>query len=157
VSQKEGSSELVVRNALAGGGRYDALVKLLGGKDTLASGGAAGIERIIALLKEKPIRFKEMLEPQIYLAQLGNLAKRKSLKLVENFRLGKIPIGESLGRDSLKAQLKMADKMKVKYALILGQKEALEGTIIIRDMASGGQETVKLEKVVREMKKMLKK
>ena len=142
--------------ALAGGGRYDALVKILGGKDTPAVGGAGGIERIISLMKEKAIRFKKEKVSQIFLAQLGNLAKRKSLKLIEDFRKEGIPISESLGHDSLKAQLKIADKIGVKYTLILGQKEAMEGTILIRDMASGRQETVKLEKIVKEMKKRLK-
>lgn len=142
--------------ALPAGGRYDNLVKLLGGKDTPGCGGACGIERLINLIKEKAIRFKKVPAAQIYLAQLGNLAKRKSLRLIEDFRLAKIPIAESLGRDSLKAQLKMADKIKAKYALILGQKESLEGTIIIRDMTTGEQETIKLEKVVREMERKLK-
>jgi len=147
----------ISKNALAGGGRYDALVKVLGGRDTPAVGGAAGIERMVSLMKEKAIRFPKEKEPQIFLAQLGSLAKRKSLKLIEDFREERIPISESLGRDSLKAQLKTADKIGAKYTLILGQKEALEGTIIVRDMTSGRQETVKLEKIVKEMEKRLKK
>ncbi len=143
--------------ALAGGGRYDALVKILGGKDTPAMGAAAGIGRIIGLMKEKAIRFPKEVKPQVFLAQLGNLAKRKSLKLIEEFRELGIPIAESLGRDSLKAQLKMADKIGTRYTLILGQKEALEGIIIIRDMEKGQQEIVKLDKVVKEIKKRVKK
>jgi histidyl-tRNA synthetase len=64
---------------------------------------------------------------------------------------------ESFGRDSLKAQMAKSDKIEARYTLILGQKEALEGTIIVRDMKTGRQETIKLEKVVAEMKKRLKK
>jgi histidyl-tRNA synthetase len=143
--------------ALVGGGRYDNLVKILGGKDTPACGGASGIERIISLMKQKGIEFPPPVFPKIFLAQLGNLAKRKSLKLLEDFRKAKILIAESFGRDSLKAQLSRANKIGVKYTLILGQKEALEGTIIIRDMATGKQEIVKLDKVVGEVKKRLKK
>jgi histidyl-tRNA synthetase len=143
--------------ALVGGGRYDNLVKILGGKDTPACGGASGIERIISLMKQKGIGFPPPVFPKIFLAQLGNLAKRKSLKLLEDFRKAKILIAESFGRDSLKAQLSRANKIGVKYTLILGQKEALEGTIIIRDMATGKQEIVKLDKVVGEVKKRLKK
>jgi len=142
--------------ALAGGGRYDALVKILGGAETPACGAAGGIERIVSLMKEKAIRFKKEKVSQIFLAQLGNLAKKKSLKLIENFRREGILISESLGRDSLKTQLKIADKIGVKYTLILGQKEALEGMILIRDMTTGQQETVKLEKIIREIKKKLK-
>ncbi len=139
--------------ALAGGGRYDALAKLLGGKDTPGCGGAGGVERIINLMEAKQLRLKKEREPEIFLAQLGNLAKRKSLKLLEDFRKAKIQIAESFGRDSLKAQLARADKLGVKYTLILGQQEALEGTIIIRDMKTGQQGTVKLDKVVKEIQK----
>lgn len=143
--------------ALCGGGRYDSLVKILGGKDTPAVGGAGGIERIVNLLKEKAIRFPKEKKIQVFLAQLGALAKKKSLKLLEEFRKEKIPIAESLGRDSLKSQLKIADKLGVRYTLLLGQKEALDGEIILRDMISGKQKTIKLEKVVAEIKKLLEK
>jgi len=143
-------------NALAGGGRYDKLVKVLGGKETPACGAAAGIERIISLMKSQEVKFLKEPETQIFLAQLGSLAKRKSLKLLGDFRKEKIRVVESLGRDSLKAQLNRADKIKARYALILGQKEALEGVIIIRDMSNGKQEIVKLDKVIGEMRKKLK-
>ncbi|TET83971.1 MAG: histidine--tRNA ligase, partial [Candidatus Nealsonbacteria bacterium] len=143
----EESEEGRAQGALTGGGRYDALVKLLGGKDTSAVGASTGIERIIAAMKTKAIRLPQEPRPKIYLAQLGTLAKRKSLKLLEDFRAAKIQVSESFGRDSLKAQLARADKIEVKYTLILGQKEALEGTIIIRDMETGRQETIKTEKV----------
>jgi len=142
---------------LAAGGRYDVLVKLLGGRDTPACGGAGGVDRIINVIKTKAIRLPSETQPQIFLAQLGDLAKRKSLRLIEDFRKVKIPIAESFGRDSLKIQLGRADKLEVKYTLILGQKEALDGTIIIRDMVSGKQQIVKFEKVVKEIEKKIKK
>ena len=144
-------------SALAGGGRYDKLVKLLGGKETPACGVAAGIERIISLMKSQEVKFPKEQETQIFLAQLGSLAKRKSLKLLGDFRKAKIMVAESFGRDSLKAQLNRADKIKARYTLILGQKEALEGVVIIRDMSNGKQEIVKIDEVVGEMKKKLKK
>lgn len=153
----EQSVEEKTQGTLIGGGRYDALAKFLSGKDIPAVGGAAGIERIIALMKEKGMKFPEISLTKVFLAQLGNLAKRKSLNLLEDFRRQRILVAESFGRDSLKAQLAKADKIGVRYTLILGQKEALEGTIIIRDMKTGKQEIVKLDKVVMEMKRMLKK
>jgi len=134
-SGKEGE----MGQALGGGGRYDKLVKLFGGKDTPAAGGAFGVERIVNLMKQKEIEIKEKEDIQIFLAQLGDLAKRKSLKLLESFRKAKVRIAESFGRDSLKAQLNRADKIGAKYTLILGQKEALEGVIILRDMQTGRQ------------------
>ena len=95
--------------------------------------------------------------PQVFLAQLGNLAKRKSLKLFEEFRKAKIPIAEAIGKDSLKSQLRIADKEGTRYTLILGQKEALDGVVIVRDMKNGKQDTIKIERAVEEMRKRLKK
>jgi len=144
--------------ALVGGGRLDGLVKLLRGKDTPACGGALGVERVIERIKQKTSRERTYVFPaaKIFLAQLGNLAKRKSLKLFEDFRQAKVPISESLSKDSIKTQLRTADKLGVAYTLIIGQKEALDGTIIIKDMVSGQQDIIKLDKAVREMKKRLK-
>ena len=153
----EGTEEGKRQGSLVGGGRYDTLVKILGGKDTPGCGGAAGIERIVNIMKLRKISSESHYKPQVFLAQLGQLARRKSLKVFEDFRKANIDVVESFGRDSLKAQLTKSDKVEATYTLILGQKEALEGTIIIRDMQTGRQETMKLEKVVTEMKKRLKK
>ncbi len=147
----------LVKNALVGGGRYDKLVKILGGRETPACGGAAGVERIIEAMKARSPLSPKSFQTKVFLSQLGNLAKRKSLKLFEEFYRENIPLAESFGRDSLKTQLRIADKLGVRYSLILGQKEALDGTVIIREMKTGRQETVKLDKVVREIKRKIKK
>ena len=144
------------QGALVGGGRYDNLAKLLSRRDVPGCGGAAGIERIISLLKEKKIRLPSLPQPEIFLAQIGDLAKKRSLKLFEEFRKARIQVAESFGRDSLKAQLGRANRLGVKITLILGQREALGETIIIRNMKTGSQETVKLERVVEIVRKYLK-
>jgi histidyl-tRNA synthetase len=156
VEQKEGEG-IVTRSALVGGGRYDNLVRLLGGKDVPAMGGAAGVERIVALMKEKGFLGAEISVPKVFLAQLGDLPKKKSLKLLEELRRAKISITESLGRDSLRTQLARADKLEVAYTLILGQREMLDETIVIRKMDTGEQAIVKMDKVVEELRKRLKK
>lgn len=143
--------------ALVGGGRYDNLGKVIGNRDIPACGGAAGIERIVEEMKSRGPRLSHEESQDVFLAQVGDLAKKKSLKLFEEFRQAKIPLAESFSKDSLKVQLARADRFNVRYALILGQKEALEKTIILRDMKKGTQETIKLEKVVHEVKKRLKK
>ena len=145
------------QTALAGGGRFDGLLKIIGGRPMPACGGAAGVERIITVLKARQIKMPAPASPKVFLAQLGVLAKRKALKLLEELRRAGIAASESVGKDSLKTQLGRANKIQVKYTLILGQREALEGSIIIREMESGRQETVKIEKVVGELKKRLKK
>ena len=154
--KKEGQS------ALIGGGRYDYLINQMGGKDTPAIGGAGGVERIIEEIREQKInilakrveRFEK--KPKMFLAQLGELAKEKSLTLLEEFRKNKIIIGENVGKDNLKVQLEQAAKLGVKYTLILGQREALEDTVIIRNMETGIQEIVFIKDIVKEIKKRLK-
>ena len=74
-------------------------------------GAAAGVERIITLMKEQGFPAAEIPEPKVFLAQLGDLPKKRSLKLLEELRKAKIPIAESLGRDSLRTQLARADKL----------------------------------------------
>ncbi len=143
--------------ALGGGGRYDSLIKLSGGRETPACGMAGGVERIINLMKSQGVNVSEKDKKHIFLAQLGNLAKRKSLKLLNDFRKARIKVFESFGKNSLKAQLSRANRLASRYTLILGEKEAIEDLIIIRDMETGKQETVKLDKVVEKMKKKLKK
>jgi len=142
---------------LIGGGRYDGLAKTLGGRNVFAMGGAGGIERIVAVMKEQEIVPSKTTAPKVFLSQIGKLAKVKSLKIFEDFRKANILIVESLGRDSLRSQMSKADKSGVAYGLILGQRETLEGTIIIRDMKTGKQTIVKLDNVVAEIKKMLAK
>jgi histidyl-tRNA synthetase len=142
---------------LIGGGRYDNLAKMLGGRDVPGCGSAAGIERIISLMKSREMKTgTKQEEAKIFLAQLGQLAKRKSMKLFEEFRDAKIPVAESFSKDSLKAQLRTANKMNIKWVLIFGQKEALEDFITLRDMDTGTQKEIKLDKVVEEMKAKLK-
>jgi len=141
---------------LAAGGRYDDLVKLLGGKTTPASGVAIGIERVIATLKRQNIKVPEPSPPDVFLVQLGELGKRRSLNLFEELRAKGLKVAEALSKNSIKSQLKIADKLGVKIALIFGHKEALENNIIIRDMVSGVQETVPVDRVIKEVKKRLK-
>jgi histidyl-tRNA synthetase len=152
----EDTQEGRVIGALCGGGRYDDLVKLLGGKPTPGCGAAGGVERITALLKQRGKKTVKERDPDVFLAQVGEIAKKKSLKLFEDFREAGLRVGEALHRDSLSAQLKMADKLNAKYVLILGQKEAMDEQIIVREMKSGNQYVTELNKVVSDVKKKLR-
>ncbi len=145
------------QSTLSAGGRYDKLVELLGGSKTPAAGWALGIERIILELKEKNVSVPEIkTKPKVFLVQLGEAAKRKSILLFESFRKAGVDTKSSLGRDSIKSQLRIANRLGVKFALIFGQKEALDDTVILREMDTGIQETIPLEKIVDEVKKRLK-
>lgn len=141
------------QSALCGGGRYDGLIEILGGKETPGVGVAFGVERIITQLRNKEVEIPEDDAPAIFLAQIGDQAKIKGLLLFEELRKEKIYVAENFAKDSLKAQLELANKIGVKYALILGQKEVMDGTILIRDMESGVQEVIDFNKTVGEIKK----
>src|SRR3989344_3560932 len=146
------------QGSLVGGGRYDNLVKILGGRDVPACGAAGGVDRIVNLMKTREMKpDKKEVKTEIFLAQLGQLAKRKSLKLFEEFRAAKIPVAESFSKDSLRTQLNTANKMGIKWVLIFGQKEALEDFITLRDMDTGVQKEIKLNKVVEEMEQKINK
>ncbi|MBU4331639.1 histidine--tRNA ligase [Patescibacteria group bacterium] len=144
------------RLALGGGGRYDDLVEMLGGRPTPAVGFSCGIERLILCLKKQGGQVRTGRKVDIFVAQLGDQAKKRSLKLFEDLRCKGVKVAENLAKEGLKSQLEIANKLGVKYSLILGQKEMLDKTIIIRDMESGVQEVVDFDKVLVEIKKRLK-
>lgn len=143
--------------ALGGGGRYDGLIPMLGGREnTSAMGAAMGVERIVLAMKAANAMPPRREKIDVFFCQLGEGARRKGLAVYEKFREGGIMVGEAFGKGTLKAQLEIADKLKAPVAVILGQKEVLDGTIIIRDMESGAQEIVDVEKVVGIIAKRLK-
>lgn len=131
---------------IAGGGRYDYLGKALGGKkDVPAMGGSIGMDRIVERPWCKNLTPRIMKKPKVYFIQVGFEAKLKSLNVIEILRKAHIPIIQSLSKDSLGAQLAVAEKSGAPYALIFGQKEAMEKSVIVRHMENRSQETVKLD------------
>lgn len=143
------------QSALGGGGRYDYLAKSLGGKPTPALGFAGGIERLIIELKGNDRLVDKVISPDIFVAQLGDSARKKALVLFEELRRAGLKVSESFSKDGLKSQMELANKFSVKYAVIIGQKEILDETVLIRDMENGIQETVDYRKIVPELKKRL--
>lgn len=143
------------QSSLAGGGRYNPLVKMLGGKDTSALGWAAGIERIITRMKEEGVELTPVDKPQVFVAQLGEAAKREALKVMKLLREADIPFAESIDRDGMQPQLRAADRLSVIWAVIVGHKEVLDSTVILRNMESGMQEVVLQEKLADELRQRL--
>lgn len=139
--------------AILGGGRYDYLMELLGGRLTPAVGGSAGFERLIGVMKLQDVKLPARTVKKVFFAHVGDLAKKKSLKVIEELRASGIPVIEALVKDSLKAQLKLADREGATTALIFGQKEIYEKSVILRDLESGLQESIPLDKIVAEIKK----
>ncbi len=138
---------------IAGGGRYDYLARRLGSKkDVPAVGATIGVDRVLLSPKVKWTAPRVVKKPKIYFIQLGMEAKLKSLQLIEILRLARIPVEHALNKDSLSTQLASAERHGIPYALIFGQKEALEGTAIVRNMQTRSQETIKIEKLAEYIK-----
>ncbi|MDD4606976.1 MAG: histidine--tRNA ligase [Patescibacteria group bacterium] len=149
------TDEILAQSALGGGGRYDKLIQNLGGQNVSACGMAIGIDRtIIELRKVKNLSINR--KCRVFLIHVGQTAKRKILKLFETLRLEGLDVGQAFSKDSLRDQLEIANKHSVDYTLILGQKELLDNTILIRDMQSGVQEIIDIDRVAEEVKKRLK-
>ncbi len=147
----------LAQSAIAGGGRYDGLVEVLGGRPTSAAGLAFGLDRLLSRVREQAA-----LQPpapqapvQVFLAQLGDMGRKRALALFEEFRQAGITVGEALSKASIKSQMEAANKAGAKWAIVVGQKEVLDGTAIIRDMDAGTQEIVDVKKLIHEIRKKM--
>ena len=90
--------------------------------------------------------------PKVYFIQIGTGAKLKSLNVIETLRKARIPVLQALNKNKLSAQLGIAEKLNIPYVLIFGQKEAIEGTVIVRDMSNHSQDTMPLTKLAEYLK-----
>ncbi len=151
VERKEDGSEMTI----AAGGRYDYLGKHIGSKkDIPAVGMSIGVDRVTTAPWYKKLTPRIMKKPKMYFIQLGTDAKLKSLNIIEILRKAHMPIAQTLSKDSLSQQLAIAEKLGVPYTLLFGQKEALENAVIVRNMATRSQETVKIPKLLEYLKEL---
>jgi len=139
------------QSTLGGGGRYDDLIEELGGKPTPALGFAIGIERIILNLKKQGISVPPLPQPQVFIAHIGDDAKAEAIKLAARLRQAGTGVTTAIGNKSLKAQLRQANTLGVRYTIIIGEDEIKTGTVILRDMTTGEQKTVPLDELQREL------
>lgn len=140
---------------ITGGGRYNYLSRELGSKKDIPGVGVAiGLDRLLMFKECRGLHPKIMKKPKIYFLQLGFEAKLKSLTILEILRENKIPVYQALSKESLSAQLANAAKIDVPYCIIFGQKEAMDGTAIVRDMSNHSQKIVKIEELSDYLKKL---
>lgn len=149
--EKGAKSEL----ALGGGGRYDGLVELFGGRPTAACGFAIGIERTVMRMKAVGLPLEKDEKNIVFIAQLGDVARCKAMALFEELRKSGFTVKQAFTRDSLKDQLEEANLLGARLTLIIGQKEINDKTIMFRDMESGNQEVIDYKKVRQELEKRI--
>ena len=130
------------QSTLGGGGRYDDLIAELGGKPTPAIGFAAGIERIILNLKKQGIPVPPLPRPQVFIAYLGDEAREQAIKMAGRLRQAGIGAILAAGSKSLKAQMRQANSLGVRYSVIIGEQEVKTATVVLRDMINAWQQTV---------------
>lgn len=128
------TDELGAQSAVCAGGRYDALVEMLGGKETAAVGFAIGLERIVELMKIQSSPYEEML-PEAYIVFVGAEAESVGVDLAEQLRHQGLRVITHCGGGSLKSQMKKADKSGAKFTLLLGDEEIANGTVTVKDMS----------------------
>ena len=143
------TQSLGAQNAIAGGGRYDRLVRDLGGPDIPGIGFAVGFERLVALLPADVASFHQ--NPELFIAALGPDAQKYAFELCNRLRMKGIYTEMDYLGKSLKSQMKRADKLHCRYALIVGDRELSTGRLEFRNMETSAQETIdpdEIEKII---------
>ncbi len=140
---------------LAYGYRYNQLAKKIGGTREIPSVGVTIMVKKNQKLGKK-ILIKNIKKPKFYLVQLGGTAKLKALNVVEMLRKHKIPVYHSITKDKITGQLTGAEYMKASHVLIMGQKEAIENSMVVRNVSNREQETVPLSELPEFLKNLNK-
>ncbi len=130
---------LGAQNALLGGGRYDGLVKALGGPDRTGIGFAAGLERLVLAM---PDGAAPRPAPGVFVIAVGDDARPAALRLLRELRQAGVTAQMAFEARGLKAQLKRADRVAARAALILGSDELARGEVTVRDMRASTQKSV---------------
>ena len=143
---------LGAQSAVAGGGRYDGLIEEMGGSPTPAVGFATGLERLLLALESQNLLPEKNRSVEAYVVALGEAAQSEGFKLLNNLRKAGLSAAMDFAGRSMKAQMKQANKLGARYALILGDDEIAEGVVMLRSMSDSQQEKVALAEVIGKIK-----
>ena len=141
------SKDLGAQDALAGGGRYDLLIEELGSEATPGIGFAAGMERLLMVLEKQNSLSGEDEKPTIFIAALDAESRKWALRKALELRRRGVSAELDFLERSLKAQMREADRLQVRYVLIIGENEVKTRQGIIKDMKTGQQRTVKFDEL----------
>src|SRR5208337_3090469 len=143
------TDRLGAQNAIGGGGRYDGLVRDLGGPDVPAIGFAIGMERLIMLLQQE--NREQVRSPFVFIASLGEQPRARTFELVQQLRGRGLEAEMDYEGRSLKSQMRRADKSGARYVLIFGEDELMRRQIQLRDMRTKTQRVLSLDGLVESM------
>ena len=149
-------SEIKKSNKILTGGRYDGLIEKMGGPNIGGAGFAAGVERIVDLMKRNNLDVPHKDDLQIFVAATGGpIAKKSALPLLIKLREHGYHAVGVLGKASMQDQLLRAQKFGVPYTILIGDLEVKKKKILVRNMKSGKTEEVAVEKMIAHMDKLL--
>ncbi len=137
---------LGAQDAVAGGGRYDGLVKSLGGPDQPGVGFAIGVDRLMELLADRAQLFEK--KPHLFVAALGPKAQHRAFEWVQELRRQEVRAEMDYQDRSLKSQMRRADRLGASYVLIVGDNELDNAAAVLRNMKTKEQEQIPLENIV---------
>ena len=146
------TDRLGAQNAVAGGGRYDGLVKQLGGPDHPGMGFAIGVERLVTLLEDAERREPT---PDLFVAALGPNAEKEVFNWIHALRKSGLWVETAYGSKGLKAQMKRADRLGAKEVFIVGDDELAAGKGLLRNMKTKDQKEVPLDNPVESLKQAI--
>lgn len=147
--------KLGAQNTILAGGRYDNLVKQLGGHATGAIGFACGVERLILAQEAELFKPSEKTQPTVYVIGLGNNAYNEIFKLTNKLRKNNITVNIDFENKSLKSQMRQANKLNCSHVLILGDNELEKNSILIKYMDKGKQDLIDIDSVLEVLRKEL--
>lgn len=147
------SSELGAQNSLGGGGRYDGLLKTLGGPDLPAFGFGAGLERIIQTMLAQNVPLPKPPAPDLFIIPLGEEAASHCFKLVCLLRERHFAVEMDLTGKKLKNAMRYADAAKARFVAVVGENELKSGQIEMKEMATGLVKSVSLDRIIDELQK----
>jgi len=142
---------LGAKDAVCAGGRYNNLVKELGGKDTPAVGFAFGMERLILALEKGPVPLALRSGCGVFIALTGESLYNEAFKLLNSLRNAGIPSEIDYDAKTLKAQMRKAEKLGAKFVIILGEEEFKSQKVVLKDMEKRSQEEIPLDKLIAEL------
>ncbi len=142
---------LGAQSAVAGGGRYDGLIRELGGDDTPAVGFAAGLERILLALELQGLLPAQTKKIAAFVVASGSAAEVYAFKLLTDLRRQNISAAMDFAKKSMKAQMKSAAKSGAKFALIVGDDEVASSTVTVKNLETAAQEQVPIAQVAEKI------
>lgn len=150
------TESLGAQGTVCGGGRYDGLVEQLGGKPTPAVGFAMGLERLLLMLEVLELTDVRC-NVDVYVVTAGEGTMVAGMKLAERIResIPDVRVMNHFGGGNFKKQFKRADKVGAVIALVLGENEVTDSTVVLKDLVGGTQETYRQEEVVNKIAELL--